>query len=144
MFLLVASLTGLLLVGGPVPAEDKTDSDKLDGKWEAVSQTVDGKDADADELKNRYVVFKGDKLTFLYKDKERGTASIKLDPGKSPRQIDVTYEDGAAKGAVLKGIYKLEGDTLTLCLGGLGKDRPAEFASKPGSGTILGTSKRVK
>jgi len=144
MFLLLVSFTGLLLVSSRTPAEDKKDPDKPDGKWEAVSQTVDGKSADEDELKNRYVVIKGGKMTFLYKDKERGTASVKLDSGKTPKQIDVKYEDGAAKGAVLKGIYKLEGDKLTICFGGLGKDRPTEFASKPGSGTILTTSKRVK
>ena len=87
---------------------------------------------------------KGEKATFLYKDKERGTGSMKVDPNKSPAHIDFTYEDGPAKGTTLKGIYKIEGDTLTICYGGFGKDRPTEFASKPGSGTILIVQKRAK
>jgi hypothetical protein len=31
-----------------------------------------------------------------------------------------------------------------LCYGGFGKDRPTEFASKAGSGTILVVQKRAK
>jgi uncharacterized protein (TIGR03067 family) len=142
--LLLVALTGLLRVSGPAPAEDKKDPGKLEGKWEPVSQTVDGKESDEDELKNRFAVFKGGKLAFLFKGKERGTAAVKLDPGKSPKQIDITYEDGPAKGTTLKGIYKVEGDKLTICFGGFGKSRPAEFASKPGSGTILIVQKRAK
>ena len=68
----------------------------------------------------------------------------KLDPGKSPAHLDFTYEDGPAKGTTLKGVYKFEGDTLTVCFGGFGKDRPTEFASKAGSGTILIVQKRAK
>ena len=93
---------------------------------------------------DRFLAIKGEKATFLDKDKERGTGSMKIDPSKSPAHIDFTYEDGPAKGTTLKGIYKIEGDTLTICYGGLGKDRPTEFASKAGSGTILVVQKRAK
>jgi uncharacterized protein (TIGR03067 family) len=125
-------------------AQDKKELAKLEGKWESVSVTVDGKSQEPEELKDRFAVIKGDKVTFLYKDKERGTATQKIDSSKSPAQIDFTYEDGPAKGSTLKGIYKIEGDTLTMCLGGLNKDRPTEFASKPGSGNILIVQKRTK
>jgi uncharacterized protein (TIGR03067 family) len=86
---------------------------ELQGKWAAVSATVDGKVEEEDEIKNRFLVIKGVKATFLYK--ERGTASLKVDRGQSPAHIDSTYEDGPAKGTTLKGIYKIEGDTLTIC-----------------------------
>jgi uncharacterized protein (TIGR03067 family) len=139
--LVTASGMGLLSTAA---AQDKKELAKLEGKWEAVSVTVDGKAQEPEELKDRFLVIKGDKAMFMYKDKERGTSSMKIDPGKTPAQIDTTYEDGPAKGSTLKGIYKLEGDTLTICYGGLNKDRPTEFASKPGSGTILIVQKRAK
>jgi uncharacterized protein (TIGR03067 family) len=91
------------------------------------------------------MVVKGEKMTFLYKDKERGRASLKIDPSTSPAQIDTTGEDGPGKGRTVKGIYKFDGDTLTVCVGGWGsKDRPTEFASKPGSGRLLFVHKRAK
>jgi uncharacterized protein (TIGR03067 family) len=121
---------------------DKKELEKFQGKWATASVTVDGEAED--EIKDRFLAIKGDKATFLDKDKERGTGSMKLDPGKSPAHLDFTYEDGPAKGTTLKGIYKFEGDTLTFCYGGFGKDRPTEFASKAGSGTILIVQKRAK
>jgi hypothetical protein len=39
-------------------------------------------------------------------------------------------------------IYALEGDTLTICRPDEGQ-RPAEFASKPGSNILLYTAKRI-
>ena len=121
---------------------DKKELKKFQGKWATASITVDGEAED--EVKERFLAIKGDKATFLYEDKERGTGSMKLDPGKSPPHLDFTYEDGPAKGMTLKGIYKFEGDTLTFCYGGFGKDRPTEFASKAGSGVILIVQKRAK
>jgi uncharacterized protein (TIGR03067 family) len=143
--LVMAGGVGLL---SPAAAQkegaDRKELEKFEGKWATVSVTVDGKVQEEDEIKDRFMAIKGAKATFLYKDKERGTGSMKIDPSKNPAHLDFTYKDGPAKGTTLKGIYKLEGGTLTVCYGGFGKDRPTEFASKAGSGTILIVQKRTK
>jgi uncharacterized protein (TIGR03067 family) len=143
--LVMASGIGLLSADAQKGGADKKELEKFQGKWVPVSTTIDGKASDEDEIKNRSMVVKGEKMIFLYKDKERGTASLKIDPSKSPAQIDTTNEDGPAKGGGLKGIYQFDGDTLSFCfvVGGF-KDRPTEFASKPGSGRLLFVHKRAK
>jgi uncharacterized protein (TIGR03067 family) len=142
--LVTAGGIGLLSAADQKEGADKKELEKFQGKWVTVSTTIDGKALEEDEIKNRSVVFKGEKLTLLYKDKERGTASLKIDPSKNPAQIDTTAEDGPRQGGTSKGIYKFDGDTLTICFVLDSKDRPTEFASKPGSGTLLIVHKRAK
>ncbi len=43
--------------------------------------------------------------------------------------------EGNAKGGISRGIYRLEGDTLTICNSGIDEKRPTDFTSKPGVAT---------
>jgi RNA polymerase sigma factor (sigma-70 family) len=75
----------------------------------------------------------------------------RLDPAKSPKQIDITVTTASNKigtefpidGAknrilgVIKGIYELDRGEFRLCLGDMGKDRPAAFPVKPKQGEVL-------
>jgi uncharacterized protein (TIGR03067 family) len=68
-----------------------------------------------------------------------------MDPGKTPKAIDLTVTEGPQKGQTFHGIYKLEGDTYSVCPNvEPGKDRPTEFATRPDSGLMLVVWKRVQ
>jgi uncharacterized protein (TIGR03067 family) len=68
------------------------------------------------------------------------TASIKIDGSKDPKWIDLTFPRGT--GTASPGIYKLEGDMLTICRVLAGKERPKEFKSAE-VGSNLVVYKRV-
>jgi hypothetical protein len=52
--------------------------------------------------------------------------------------------EGPNKGAVMLGIYEIDGDTLRVCFDPEGKKRPTEFKSASGSQTFVNVHKRAK
>jgi RNA polymerase sigma factor (sigma-70 family) len=133
-------------------AQQEKEQAMLQGDWgSAVSWIQNGAAAPGVE-KRLTMVIKGDKMIGLLDGKQQVSGRIKIDPSKSPKHFDMTYENGASKGKTLRGIYKLEGDQLTICSGAIfldgGKERPSErpseFASKAGSNTLLTVHQRVK
>jgi uncharacterized protein (TIGR03067 family) len=58
-----------------------------------------------------------------------------ITPWKTPKEITMTYDpNGPAKGMVQRGIYKVVGDALVICVG---DPRPTDFTLPRGSGRIL-------
>jgi uncharacterized protein (TIGR03067 family) len=137
--------TGAVLFGEPTGGDKdgKSDKDLLQGPWRVVSAEVSGKKASADELKELQkdpMVFRGDRLIGRYE------ADYKLDPTKSPKEIDVTpaTTPGTQK-MTFRGIYRLDGDELTLCLGSVPNgDRPTGFTLKDGAKAGVIVLKRMK
>jgi uncharacterized protein (TIGR03067 family) len=65
------------------------------------------------------------------------------DPKKDPPELDVVEPAGPAAGMTSPSIYKVEGDTLTICTSIKG-DRPRTFDAPAGSMRALLVLKRVK
>ncbi len=116
--------------------KDKTEGDKLRGRWQCSSLEggrgkSEGKGSEADQFK---LSFDGDGYVFegafgLMGGDAKG--KFKLGPEKSPKHLDLESDKGP-----MIGIYKLEGDTLTISLNKIGlDDRPTDFT--PGESRFI-------
>ena len=64
--------------------------------------------------------------------------TITLDPSKDPKHIDMAFPDGPNAPKIGKGIYKIDGDTFTMCRAfNPGQSRPRDFATQPDTNTFL-------
>ncbi len=139
------NVLGLVLAFGAVKAADDADKDKekLQGAWQPISAIEKGKEQSKEELKNRKITFKGDKVTVKHGDKVHDV-TFKLDASKKPKEIDVTGKDDDGKEQQMKGIYELKGDTLKVCFATEGGERPSKFESPENSNIIFVTLERIK
>jgi uncharacterized protein (TIGR03067 family) len=72
-------------------------------------------------------------------------ATFTADPAKKPKEMDVKPNGGPQKGKLVKVIYKLDGDTLTMCYDhDKPENRQPKFESKEGTTVLLITYKREK
>ena len=134
--------------GSGTLADDKADLEKevrkFQGAWTFESSETGGKELPASELAGLILTFEGDKHTVKKGNEMVQVGTQKLDPSKSPKAIDVTLTEGVNKGAVMLGIYEINGDTLKVCFDAEGKKRPTQFKSAPGSQTFVNVHKRLK
>jgi uncharacterized protein (TIGR03067 family) len=118
---------------------------KLQGPWTATKAERNGKAAD-DVVGNR-LSFSGNRFQIESEDgKLLYARTVRLDSGKKPAAIDFEHREGALTGKMWKGIYALDGGTLTICdnAPNLDKGRPTAFEAKSGSGYVLITFKPAK
>jgi uncharacterized protein (TIGR03067 family) len=133
-----APARGAVVFLGDKEKKGKTDQDAIQGKWVLASGEKEGEKAPPEIVGKVFITFTGDKLAVSFGENKEGT--FKLDPSKKPKAIDLSVG-----GKNIRGIYKLEGDTFTICANEPDKDgRPGEFKTGPGSGTVLMVLKRVK
>lgn len=141
LFVLAASF--LLAAGSPAAVPLPPGAEELQGTWAMIALESDGAALPADAIKAAEIqlVVSGDKFTHKAKGKVASEATFRLDPKAKPKTIDTTD----TKGTVELGIYKVEGDRLTVCTRTkAGGQRPTEFSTKANSGHALFTFKRQK
>jgi uncharacterized protein (TIGR03067 family) len=132
------------VVGASLLYAGADDRKALVGTWRPVSLEKDGKKSPDEQLVKTKAIFEADgKLVVQEDGKTVSQATPKLDPAKKPKEIDLAFTEGEAKGKTLLGIYEFDADHLKLCYT-TGKERPKEFSSKPGSGNTVVSYRREK
>jgi uncharacterized protein (TIGR03067 family) len=146
---LVAVLCSAFVIGafGPVRgADEKDDKDAkaLQGVWAYESMEWNGKKIPADQIKESTLTIDGNKFTVKRGKEVAQAGTIKFDSIKSQKTFDVTVTEGEGKGSIMLGIYKIDGDTITVCLSYTGTVRPTEYKTAEQSDSVVVTAKRVK
>jgi len=114
------------------------------GEWFRVGHTEAGAPVPPDRDAHHQVFSKDGKWEYSYGGRPDGNPgkSFTTDTRQSPATIDISL--GAAGKAHWRGIYKVDGDTLTLCLVTGDRERPKTFESTADRPTTIWIFKRVK
>jgi uncharacterized protein (TIGR03067 family) len=118
---------------------------ELQGSWTATKAERNG--GTAADLVGHALTFSGDRFEIQSKDKRSVySGSVRVDASTKPATIDFEQAEGGLKGKTWKGIYVLDGETLTICDNAENLDaaRPSKFEAKSGSGYVLLTFARAK
>jgi uncharacterized protein (TIGR03067 family) len=139
-----AVLLGVVLaVGAPGDKEaPKKESPSIVGEWDGEKLVRGGQERPIPDGGVKITFTKDGKLVVKEGNKDAEEGTYKVDAKKNPAEIEVTppKEDGTRIG-----IFKIDGDTLTICLADKDStDRPTKFESPEGTNIMLITLKRVK
>ena len=141
------ALLGLALALGAPALKDKDKAPSLIGEWEVESFGTNGVQT-ATTPGLRYT-FTEDGQWLIHRDGKETSKGISrgftVDPKRSPPAVDLVTNTKAANTSRLLGIYKVEGDTLTIYgTRAKGAERPTRFEAPEGSGITVYVLKRAK
>jgi uncharacterized protein (TIGR03067 family) len=139
-------VTLALAVGAPGAKDPPKKEVSIVGEWNGVKAVAGGEERPVPEG-GVTITFTADGKFIVHEGKrekaEQGT--YKTDTKKDPAEIDISAPAESGRPNV-QGIFKIDGDTLTLCFPGKKDDaeRPTKFESPEGSRNMLMTLKRKK
>jgi uncharacterized protein (TIGR03067 family) len=142
--LMACLLSGRIAAAADPQEESAKALKELEGTYALVAAEKQGQKAPDEVTKQvQKVTVKGNRLTITLTADEKG-AKIWADASKSPKEIDMTPDDGPRKGEKTPGIYKVEEGELWLCFDEEGKNRPKEFKTDKETKCFILRLKRVK
>jgi uncharacterized protein (TIGR03067 family) len=133
-------LAAALLLGAPAPKEERKPADQPLGEWMIERLEFNGRPIETKSYQT--VSINADAVALLMGGHYRSSSepAVFFEPGRGKAEVD--YYPGDPK-KLRKGIWRLEGDTLTICDAGRGVERPTEFTAPEGSKRSLWVLKRV-
>lgn len=137
--------SSLLALGGAPKGVEEAALKQLQGGWRLTAQEHGGKRSTAKEIAG--LTLEVAKARFTSRegaDVKEDAELSRLDSKAKPAELDLKIAAGPDKGKVVKGIWKLEGDELTVCIAEPGRGRPAEFQGAEGTGHTLLVFRRAK
>jgi uncharacterized protein (TIGR03067 family) len=140
------ALIAALTLAAPALKEPPKRANDIVGEWVMESSVYNGRPRTNAAVAMR-MVFKADGTWIYYRGERKinGDRAYRVDTTVNPPAITLKYEPAEQFGSEALGIYKVEGDRLTLCYGRGGiETRPTEFASPEGALLNLMVFKRVK
>jgi uncharacterized protein (TIGR03067 family) len=136
--LLFGAWSVLATAGGD---DAKKELEKLGGTWKLIEETDSGQKIPVDP--NEVFIFKGESLTNKVGAKTTDEFTVKVMPGKNPKEIDLIPLKEPNKGVPSPAIYKVEGNKLTICVNfAPGSKRPTAFTSDQTNRNIILTMEK--
>jgi uncharacterized protein (TIGR03067 family) len=135
-------LVGLALIAAaPALKDPPVKPATIEGDWTVRSSVVGGKsDGVMEKSPIDKIVITAEKWQVVRGGQPSHGTNLFVDPKKDPPHMDIG--DGG-KGTVCKAIYKLDGDTLTICYV-LSGERPTKIESPEGSQVRMMVLKRIQ
>ena len=124
----------------PEPAGPATE---FEGDWQMISGVMNGAAMDDATVKWVKRITRGNQTSVVAGPQTMLKVEFTFDPSASPQTLDYLNLHGAAKGKRQEGIYRFEGDILTVCTSAPGGSRPSEFTSVAGDGRSFTVWKRL-
>ncbi|MSR54004.1 MAG: TIGR03067 domain-containing protein [Gemmataceae bacterium] len=120
LFLGLALVAGAPALKGPA----KGDSPPIEGLWELTEWYIDGQSVGFPPGTSTEFLPKGIRMLKQGADQPADERGYKLVPDSKPAAIDYMRPSGGGMSDVFFGLYKVEGDTLTIALADSGNGRP--------------------
>lgn len=136
--LAVAMCAATIGMGAVRPTErtQEVDLALLQGKWYVAGMATAGQSMVNAVSTGASLTLSGNTFA-TYSMGATYTGTFTLGNDGTNRTIDMLFTEGPEKGNIALAIYKLNGETWTLCIGMAGQPRPHEFSTHVGGGDVL-------
>jgi uncharacterized protein (TIGR03067 family) len=143
----LANVLLFLAVAGMMAADEpkKDDAEFLKGNWTAVSMKQGKLSFPEDDVKSFKFALDGKNYTNTIGTVVTEEGSYTIDASKTPKTIDFAIKKGEDAGKKQLGIYKIDGDKLTIVAAQAGSaDRPKSLDAEGASDVLVVVLERVK